>query len=222
LIDSNFRLDIRTADTFPGQREWSSENWVHEQFAPELDGAAGVTLGYVQVNPGANMDYLRPQARLSWHHFDKLSVQLQGGFERRWFDSPRHPALQKPVYGLNLNYRPTSLTHFFLDVDRTIATSLFGNQVHANTQGSLRLEQRILGHFRVSAVAARNQANYISSASTEKTRSDRTTSYDLRVETTVRGRINVAVFFRRTKNTSSDTPLSFASNQFGGDLEYTF
>jgi hypothetical protein len=167
------------------------------------------------------MVYERIEARTRWRATEKLSADVHGGVELRQIQHSSQN-LVNPIASARIQYQPFEVTRLSLNVDRTVAASYFENQVTESTRVAAELNQRLLERLHLNFSAGYDQAQYVSSIQGTSGRNDNYYFINIRLGCTILKRGSAAVFYQRNQNNSSSPGLSFASNQGGFELGYTF
>jgi hypothetical protein len=222
-LELSFSQNIRFADRYPDTRQWSNQDWLHYEFSPQLDTAVGLGLGYVDVSPGPDMSYVRPQAQVAWRATDKVSFSLQGGVETRRIHASGAGSMNNPILSASLHYQPVETTTLSLGAHRGVSTSYFSNQVTKNSGWNASLQQRLLGEFFFSAGYGHHKVTYISTTSGFPAgRGDTYDSANFRLSTTFLRHGSIAVLYQIGRNSSNTAGYGFSSHQIGLDVGYRF
>ncbi len=222
-LEINASQDVRLAEGFPATREWSTLDWFHFLYAPQLDTAVGIGLGYVDISPGPNMQYIRPQASVTFKPTEKTSFQVQGGVETRKFNSSGTGKLHNAIFSAGLHYHPVEATTLTIQGSRAVTPSYLARQVTVNTGWNASVDQRLLGEFHLSAGYAHQKASYvITTAGLPAGRDDRYDSVNLRLSTTLLRRGTIAALYQISRNSSNTPGYGFSSHQIGLELGYRF
>ncbi len=223
VFDATVSQNVRFAEGFTDTREWSTLDWLHNRVSQRLDTAVGIGWGYVDVSPGPNMTYVRPQAQIAWRSTDKISFSLRGGYENRKLNSHNAADLNNPTYGASIQYQPIETTALTLGAARDVTTSYFAGQVTKSTGWNASLQQRLLQVLNLTVSFARQTSTYVATTDTvAASRDDRTDSLDVRLGTTVLRRGTVAILYQYRHNSSTDAGFRFSSRQIGIDFGYRF
>jgi hypothetical protein len=207
----------------PNSYVWGIQTMAHYQFSERVDVGAGLGYGYVMVDPGTDMTYLRPNVRIGWRPTAKLGFDVHAGAEQRTFRQQGAARLNTPTWGGSASYQPFETTSISVTTDRSVTASYFSNQVNENTSWGINLSQRLLEHFRLSGGVTHRKTRYIAtSGSLPVGRSDETYSYNARLSTRFLQRGSIAVFYRRTHNDSNLNLFAFTSNQIGCEIGFRY
>jgi len=222
-IEVGVNRNVLIVDGAPDSREYANQNWVHYQWIQGLDTAAGLVFGYVDVDPGPNMTYVRPMLRLGWRATPAISSDVQAGVERRSINRPGAGRLSNTVLSASLRYRPLDTTSLALQVSRDVAAAYFTDQVTQNTRWSINFDQRLLGELQLSASYAHQKVGYIStSGNLPGLRDDKYDSFSLRLSTVVLRRVTVTALYQDNRNSSDLAGFGFSSHQTGFEIGYRY
>jgi len=215
--------DILTSPVVPDSYGWSTLDWLHFPIAPRLDTAIGAGLGYILVDPGYDMDYLRPEARVTWRAADRLSFDLQGGVEERRFIGSGGGTLETPIFNASAEFKAGDTTTLTADARRDVEVGYTVDEVERATNVSLGLQQRILRHFVLGGEVGRETVTYIGvGRSLVDVRGDRSTTFQLSLNTVLFRRLSVAVQYSNLRDDSNLAGFGFASNQYGLTVQYKY
>jgi len=222
-LEASIDQDLRYVSGAPNSYEWSTQEWLHYQFSNRIDTAVGFGFGYVNVEPGTDMTYTRPQVRVGWRPTEKLSFDVHGGAEQREFRQSNAGSLNNPVYGASVQYRPIDVTTISIQGDRGVTASYFANQVTENTTWSANLNQRLLEVLHLSASVSRGKSNYVATiAGLATNRDDVSTSYVVRLGTSFLHHGTIGVVYQHVRNSSNASGFSFSSDQTGVEVGYSY
>jgi hypothetical protein len=207
----------------PDSYEWSTMDWLHYQFAPQLDTAAGMGYGYVEMTSSPSMAYETYEGRVNWRATDKIALNVTGGAEIRQFRNSGQGTLTSPIFNASIDYSPTDTTQLSFGTSRTINSAYFTSQIVKTTSWFASLSQRLLEHFFLITTFTQGQSTYeATSSGVAAGREDRTYAVNVRLQTRLFHRGTAAIFYQRTHNTSNDSAFAIASNQVGFQLGYKF
>jgi hypothetical protein len=208
--------DIRFTSLSPSIYDWTNEDWVHFPLSPQLDIAAGAGVGYTHENPGFDMAFVKPQAKITWHPSTKVKLDAEAGTEEsRYFTADRETS-KTPVFAANLSYQPFLATTLAAGATRDVAASILPGEVSESTKFTLQAEQRLLTHYFFSVQAGTGKTNYLSAGSAlASQRGDTTGSLEASLSTVIFRRLNLGLSASRVHNSSSIQGFGLSSNQFG-------
>jgi hypothetical protein len=184
----------------------------------------GVGLGYVSIEPGTDMSYVTPQARIGWRPTTKLSFDVHGGGDQRTFKTAGAGKMSSPTYGASGYYTPFEHTTLSANANRGITPSYFAGQVNESSSWSIGLNQRLLQKFTFNASTGRTKTDYLSVSSTGVVvgREDETENYTFRLGTSFLHRGRIGLVYQHTRNLSDSSAFSFSSNQGGLEVSYSY
>jgi hypothetical protein len=223
LLDLAVSENVRLADAFTGSRELATSDFLHYQFSERLDAGLGFDAGHVRESVGPNMDYVRPEARISWKPTDKISISLQGGNEHRHFDSGGAGSMNSPVYGASVQYQPVETTGLTFGVNRDISVSYIADEITRNSGWTAGVQQRLLKEFYLNATFTHGTTGYVATQTgVGGGRDDRTDALTVRLTTTLFRRGSAAILYDLSHNTSNVSTYRFSSHQVGLELGFRF
>ena len=223
LLDTSVSQNVQSADAFNSSREWSTSDWLHYQFVPQLDTAIGFGAGYVGVSEGSDMTYTRPQAQIGWRPTGKISLNIQGGDEDRKFRSGGLGDLKSPTYGASIQYQPVETTALTFGANRSVAPSYFTSQITRGDGWTAGLDQRLLQEFHLGLSFGQQKTSYLATASDVSAgRDDKVNSLGVRLSTTILRKGSIAVLYQNSHDTSNVGGYGFSSQQIGFELSYRF
>jgi hypothetical protein len=204
-------------------REWSTLDWLNYQFWPRLHVAAGIGLGYDDVESSPDMLFEQYQARIQWRATDKISFQLHGGVEDRQFLSGGESDLISPVFDGTIQYQPFEVTRLSLTVQRSVSPSLFQGQASENTSFSGDLNQRLLGFFYLNLSGGYQiTKNTSSTGGPPVNPQDDYYFLNTQLSCTFLKRGTMAIFYQLADNSSSTSGFGFVTHQVGFQIGYSY
>jgi len=223
FIELGLEQVILNSPVIPDSREWSTLDWVHQPLSPQWDAAVGGGAGYVSVNPGSDMDCIRPEARLTWKPSPRLAVDLRGGVEDRAFLGSREGRLVTPIFSVSSDYQAGESTKVTLAGGRDVEVGYAEGQVDRVTTLSLGLQQRVLQHFFIGAAVGREEVAYLStSGNPADLRNDGSTTYQFSLGTVLFRRLSLSAQYSSLRNASSAAGFAFSSGQTGLTVQYRY
>ena len=213
----------RFAQQFTDSHEWSTMDWLNDQFWPGLGVAIGAGGGYIDVSAGSDMTYEQVQGRVNWRAGDKLSFLLSGGVEDRQFVDSRLPDLIDPIFGLSIHYQLFETTAISFSGDRRIYTTFFQGQVTESTDFAGNFRQRLLKRLYLDLSAGYRMTDYKSTSTGESvSREDDFTFFSVRLSAVLLKNGTASIFYHTSDNSSNASGFRTATTQFGLDLGYHF
>lgn len=222
---------------FEDMFSWSTMNWLNYQPQSHFSVGIGPGLGYNHAVFGPDAVFGQLQGRFSWRVTDILSLNASAGFvETAFLGSQGNGTLFSPIYSASLELQPFPQTQLSVFASRFVSPSVLVGQYTEGTSVGAGIGQRLLGQFWVGAQGSYNYQKYIGSTvdlieiSTNgislqvlnEGRTDNTYSLSLRLGHSFLQRGNISVFYQYVGNASTAPGYSFASNQFGGEVSYSF
>ena len=203
---------------------WTGDGGFNYRISPRLNGAAQVTVGYAEVDPGIDMSFVEPNVSLSWSPSPKLGLSANVGREYRRFRKAGSATLETLTYSSSGYYQLFPATSLSLSVQRGANVSYFSDQVNQNTRWSFGVNQRLLTVWNLNASASRSNMRYLPSDSSTVVviREDTSYSYNLRLSTRFLRRGSVGLVYQHTRNASDAIGYGFSSNQIGLELSYSY
>ena len=206
-------------DISPDTRDWESMNWLTLQFNPQVEGALGLGLGYVDVVGSADLKYQQYLGRLNWHLSDKLKLGIQGGMDVRHSESASIGNVRNPLLQASLEYQLLDTTKLTLADARTVANSYFRDEVTDSSQWSVSLEQRLLGRLFLNTSYSHQRTSYTSVTTTTLSgRSDRVEAFNARLTLQLLRRLTIATVYQSSRNHSSLAGYNYSGTQYGLEL----
>jgi hypothetical protein len=237
-ISADFGLTqaIDLASGLEDSYDWSTMDWVNYNFTSRLNAGVGVGAGYVLVNAdnsqiaeNQNLDqtYEQVQARINWRLGEKLSLQVNGGFEDRQFQSAGAGNSLDPIFGTGIQYQLSKNTQLSLAAGRTVSTSdlYLAAQETETTSVSLNVSQRLLRDFTLGGGIGYGRTDYSTPsgiAAGGANRTDDQVTFNVRLSHPFLRRGTWSVFYQYGDNSSSLHGFSYNSNQTGFEISYSF
>ena len=222
-LDMDLYQNLLFAANFQSFRDWSTMDWFNYQFWPRFNVGIGAGLGYVNVDAGPDQTYEHLSGRINWRATDKLSFQVNAGFEERQFLGGGAGSLFNPTFGAAIQYQPFEANRISLNANRSVSSSYFQDQVTENTSVSCNLNQRLLGKFYLDLSAGYGVTKYVgSTTSTTVDREDDSPNFSARLSRSILKRGTVSVFYTYSKTSSTAPGYSFNSNQVGFSVRYSY
>lgn len=243
-LQLGFAQSFLSAESFQSINQWTTPNWIDYRVEPGLSVGVGVTLGYDGLSASPDETFEQGQARIQWSPGDKLSLQASGGGEVRQLGGGA-PDLVSPVFGASLTYQPFKHTRLTASLSRSVAPSLYQNQVQTTTSFGASLRQELSRKWSVSVSGSYLNSPYqttqvVPSSSpfvnnvpgqpvvappTEALAIDRvdnqwSITVDLSWAATANG--TASVFYAYSQNTAGLSAYQYSSTQVGLALGYRF
>ncbi len=212
-------------------RNWSTMDWLMEQFWPRFSAGLGAGFGYNQQDNSPDSVYEQYQGRINWRATDKISFQVDGGLHDQQYLSGNAGNLATPIYDGTIQYQPFDHTMLSVTASRVVSTSYYQDQTTENTSVLGNLNQRLFGKLTLDLSGGYNQTKYVASFYGLSTgRNDDYYSFNARLSCPFLKRGTVAVLYNYRENSSNQTGFAasgssaygFSSNQVGFELGYRY
>jgi hypothetical protein len=213
----------RSAQSFTGFADWSTNDWVHYEFSSHFSASVGFGFGYVDMEDGPDMSYRRLNGRIRWRLTEKIKLDARAGYESRKFIRSTTNDSRSPIYGLSLSYLPSELTSVSVQADRRLTPSYFPGEVDRIASWQVDVRQRLLGRFYASvAFVHRTATHHLGLAGAVDTREDNGRSWQGRLTATPRPNSSLSVFYQTKRNRSSDSGFGFDGDAFGAEFNFRY
>ena len=204
-------------------RDWSSTDALRFQISTRVSLSTGLTFGYTDPTAGPSMTFIRPEIRVIWAPTELISLKGEAGVEKRRFHNSNARDLDSPVYSAGLRYRPFTATTVLVDVSREVSVSYLADIVTRSHGWRAGIEQRLIELLYFSSSFSRRDASYlVTQSALPSFRDDRYDLFDVRLAAPIFRRGSVAVFYQRSKNTSTLAGYTFVSRQYGVEIGFRF
>jgi hypothetical protein len=232
--DLSVNQAINLISGFQNSYDWNTLDWLNYEFWPRLNAGIGAGVGYVLV--GANgqsgssnpdQTYQQLQGRVNWRAIDKLSFQLNAGFEVRQFLASGYNTTLNPLFGLTIQYQPFESTELSINAGRTVAPSdyyLAAQQSSVITAGAY-LNQRLFREFSAQLGVTYSVTDYnspVAGLANNVLRTDDQISFNAQISHPFWKRGTWAVFYQYAHNTSTVPGFGYESNQVGFQLSFAY
>jgi Putative beta-barrel porin 2 len=218
-LDLGVNQNLVSAEGFNSYSEWSTSDWINYEFWPRLNAAAGLELGYANMDIGSDMLYERYLGRVQWRAADKVSFRLSGGVEDRQFLDSNQGDEISPIVGFSVQYEPLEVTRLSLNVDQTVTPSYVTSGSTKTTAIMADLNQRLLGFLYLDLGGGYHTVKYVGGTAP---RTDDFYVFNARLSCSFLKRGRAAVFYQYSDNASSQADFSFNSNQVGFELGFYY
>jgi len=239
-------LDVnQNIQTFPGggfedMRSWSTIDWLNYQPQSHFNIGVGPGLGYNEALYGPDSVFEQAQARVNWRLTSILSLQLAAGVSETEFlgsQSQGSGDIFSPIYSATLELKPFSQTELSVYASRYVSPSVLVDEYAEGTSMGASISQRFLGQFFFSAQAGYTDNKYVAPTILELTqvspnvyqaflvnlsRTDKYYTFTARLGHSFLERGNISIFYSYGGDQSTISGYSFAGNQFGGEVSYSF
>lgn len=220
--ETSLTRETRLVVDAPDAREWRVLQGINWNVIPAVTVSAGATAGWLIVDPGADLAYVRPAAQIGWRPGPKLTLTAEAGAERRWRTSGERAPHTHPVGALGAAYRPIEQTEFTLRAEESLAASYFENQLDRQRLWTAALRQRLLGKIIAQIEHGEQRTHFLDTGAPDRTlRRDVTRSWQLTVSARVLRRGNLAFFWRSGRNHSSGD-YAYHARQTGAAFSFAY
>jgi hypothetical protein len=222
-LDMGLYQNLQFAEDFQNSRDWSTMEWLNYQFWPRFNAGIGAGVGYVNVNVGPDQTYEQAAGRINWRATDKISFQVNAGFEDRQFLSSGAGTLLSPTFGAVIQYLPFDATQISLNASRSVTPSLFQGQVSEITSVSCDLNQRLLEKFYLDLNAGYDIAKYEASTAAGSANPDNDYyTLSARLSRSFLKRGTLGVFYQYSGNSSTEPGFTYTGSQVGIEIGYKY
>lgn len=218
----------RTGDGVPGTRNYTTMNSALVAFSKKFQAGAALGLGYNALAAQPDTTSVNYLVRSNWIPTDKLRLTIDGGIETlRSRASRATKTLHNPVVNASVGWQPFEVTTITLANTQSTQNSFFIDQVTESSNWSLSWQQRLLGHFFLSAAytyaesdfeslgGVANPSNLVpdSTLVSPPGRSDRVHGFNLALTTQLFQRLDITLGYQRNANSSSQRGFTATSSQ---------
>lgn len=222
-LTSSVSYSTRSSATTLGYREWSFVEGIRYHVSPKVNAGLNLGFGFVDVDEGSDMSYFRPSVQVGWQPVAKISLGAQTGWEERKFKDTDLATRGRPTYSGSIAYRPLETTTIALSASRGTSVSYFRNFATENRSWSLSVRQRLLERFTLSAAYSERKSDYIATlAGLVASRSDDSSTFNLRLGTQVFERGSFGLTYQTTDYKSNVSDFAYDSEQYGAEFSYRF
>jgi hypothetical protein len=240
-VDFGLSQNITLVSGLQDSYDWSTMEWLNYIFGPRLNIGIGAGGGYVLVDESSqgnaqfggqsgngNQYYEQLQGRLNWRATQKISFQINAGFEDRQFETGGVGDSFNPIFGASIQYQPFKATQISLSASRTVGSSSYyqASQESVTTTVNLTLDQKLFRNYDLSGSVGYSEDEYNTPAggapNNSANRNDSGVSFTARLSHPFFKRARWSVFYQYSDNTSSQAGYGFQSNQSGFELSYSY
>ena len=223
-LTSSISYSTRSAvRSTPGYEEWSFVEGLQYQVTPTVRAGINAGFGFVYLEEGADMSYVRPQATVNWQATDKVSLGAAAGWEERSFDDSDQANRGTPTYTGSLAYRPFETTTLVLTGSRGVSVSFFRDQITENQSWSLSLQQRLLGYLNLGVTYSWRTVDFeATQAGLAVSRSDDGNTLSVSLSTRIFERGSIGIRYQTSNYDSNTAAFAYDSDQYGAEFSYRF
>jgi hypothetical protein len=222
-LDMGLYQNLLYTQAFENSYDWSTLEWLNYQFWPRLTIGIGAGIGYTIEDGSPDQTYEQFSGRINWRATDKISFQVNAGFQDRQFLDSSAPDLLSPTFGAAIQYQPAEFTQISLNASRSVTPSYFQGQVTDVTAVDLDLNQRLFGKFYLDLNAGYDMTKYIATTSDiSVNREDDSYVFNVRLSHEFLKRGTLAVVYQYNDNCSTAPGFAYLSSQVGIEVGYKF
>ena len=222
-LDLGIVQNVQTTEAFQNSRDWSTTDWLNYHFGPRLNVGIGAGLGYANVDFGPDQTYENLSGRINWRADDKISFELNAGFEERQFLTSGGSDLFNPTFGAAIQYQLFKDTQISLHAGRSVNTSYFQDQVTEDTSLSCDLNQRLWKSFNLDVGGAYHLTQYAGSAGQASVnREDDYYTLNIRLSHSFLKRGTLAIIYQYGDNSSTASGFTYSSSQIGIEIGFRY
>ena len=223
LLDSILSQNLQFTKGLSDSRDWSVQERFHYEFSKRLDTFLAVGGGYAKQTASPDEVYVTPSLGVICRPTDKISAEVDAGYETRRFLSSSASNLRTPVFSASVGYQPISTTKLSLTASREVDASVFQHEVTKTTSLGADLNQRLLEHFYLDASFTHEEVSYVSTTAGHAAgRRDKFYSVNIKLSTTFLNRGTISIFFQNSHNSSTAAGFGFTSHQGGCEIGYRY
>jgi hypothetical protein len=211
-------------------RQWSITEGLNYKFFPRLNAGVTAGLGYVNVESGSDQINESVSGDVNWRATDKTSFLINAGVSDSKSLGAGGGDIISPTFGATIQYLPFEPTQLSLTASRGVTTSYFQNQDSETTSLSVGLNQRLLKEYHLSLSGGYSTTDYIQfvpaggapNNGTSTVRSDNTISLGASLSRSILKRGTISVSYSYSENRSNAAGFTYASNQLGLQIGYSY
>jgi Putative beta-barrel porin 2 len=221
--ETTFGHALRQTNGFSDVRDLSVLEYLNMSIATDLSTALGVKVGYVMIDPGADISYGQLLGRVKMRIIDRLALELQAGLNSQRFQKQAAETHTTPIFVTGLRFKAMRDTDLVLTAERSVLPSYFSDQTVTSAQYRLALEQVVRAEMKLSSGFTYGTSRYSGAGFSDALpRSDHFYSVDIQLTTTLRNRLTAGLVFAHRKNSSSQDGFDFSSDQYGLQFAYRY
>ena len=222
----NQNIQTFSGNGFENMHSWSTLDWFNYQPQSHFNVGFGPGLGYNNAVFGPDSIFVQAQGRFNWFITDILSVQgSAGGLETFFLGGEGNGSIFSPIYSGSLQLQPFPQTQISVYASQYASPSVIVGEYSEGTSVGASFGQRFLGQFYFSVQGGYNNERYVASsvnAALSPSRTDKYYTFSARLGHGFLQRGDIFLFYQYNSDNSSFPGFSFASNQFGGEVSYSF
>ncbi len=194
---------------------------VRYAYSPKTEAGAAYQAGRFKVDGAGDQTTHQVTARIDWQPREKIHVKLEAGAEHR---TTENGSAVNPVVEGRIDWTPRQGTSLYVaGYQRQEASAFYAGQNY-NVKGvTAGVAQRLGGKWTARLEAGRETADYqqVSGSGTGR-RNDRMWFVRPALEYRISDESDIALFYRASANSSSDTDFGYGQRIAGIELNYIF
>ena len=204
-----------------GTRDSFAEVAVRYAYSPKTQVTLGYRVGRAEVDGTGDQTFHRTTARLAWQPRQKISVDLEAGFEHRTFDNGSD---NYPVAELRVGWEAREGTEFYVSgYRREEVSAFFTGQNYSLTGFTAGVSQRFSDAWVGRLEGGYEKASYYRvSGSGPAGRRDEIYFIRPTLVYEVNDRFSAGVYYQYSKNESNQGAFGYDNHQVGVSAEYDF
>lgn len=221
---------------FSDTADRSASLWLDYQFLPKVKAGLGATVGYLQVdgdaaNHNPNSAYYQGKVRLAWQATEKVTINVNGGYEYRNIQDLSASDPSMFVFGLDATWKAAERTAVRIGATRgRVASNALGSALNQQTAFTASLRQGLAENLTLNLEGGYSMAEYETTtrnAAAFVLAGIRDDSYafmkpSLAYRFAERAQATVYYQYRRNDSTAFFNANDFYNNQLGFELSYRF
>jgi hypothetical protein len=220
-FDFSLNQNIRLTDAYSDSYSWSSQNWYDYPWRPKLRIGVGYGFGYDSIEPGTDMSNQRLNVRITGRLSDKVTFEVGGGGEMRFFYGSDAETALSPLVNASLGYQVLERTSLSLGFSRDVNVSYFSDQYTENTSIQGGVVQVLSDRWSVFANGGYRFTKYQqATAGTATTREDGSAFARAGFSGRVAARITASLAYVFSGNSSDQDAYAFDSHQVSLQLNW--
>jgi hypothetical protein len=216
---------------------WVLSGGLNYQTEYKFGFGISTSAGYDMITPGSDMKFEQVEGTLNWQLADKLTVRASGGVEDTQIMGAQ---LVDPTFSVAINYQPFEQTSASLTASRSVAPSLFQDDVTVSTAIGATLRQRFFQKFNFEVSGGYSTTPFVGFATVndlnnhqiypapavastvQQNRSDASRFVRVSVSAPFRQRGSISIFYSFSDYTSSLSAFALSSTQVGFEIGWHY
>ena len=222
-LELSAALDARVVENLSDYYTISTLEWLNYQATSKTTVGVGLGGGYNAVSPGGDWAFEQLQGRFIWSPGSKFTLQFSGGAQFQHFQVGGSENATFPVFAALAAYRPFEATTLSVSGSHVIGNSYESDQFIETSKVGVGLHQRFFGRAFLDVAPAYNFARYKSTtAGHALAREDDFFTVYAGLSIVLFKKLNAAVFYQFSDNSSTVNGFGFDSQQTGLRLDYRY